>query len=202
MKAKWKNISGQRFGRLVAVCPTEKRQSESMVWKCKCDCGNTTEVVSTALQRGHTKSCGCFYQEKIHEGMGKTHGHDSNKLGKSATYATWDGMIQRCCNPKSPTYRKYGARGIKICHRWMNFENFLADMGERPPGKTIDRIDSRKGYSPDNCRWATIFEQNANTTRNVWVTVNGETLILSEWARRLNVHRTTLGHRYRRGIWP
>ena len=199
---KWKDIAGQRFGRLIALRPTEKRQSESVIWECACDCGKFCEVVSTALQRGHTKSCGCFYQEKIHEGMSKTHGHDSTKFGKTATYRTWDGIIQRCCNPHSPVYLKYGARGITVCDRWKRFENFLADMGDRPLGKTIDRIDSSKGYYPENCRWATIFEQNANTTRNVWVVFNGQTLILSEWARRLNISRGALRHRYREGTWP
>jgi hypothetical protein len=195
-------MTGQRFGRLVVLYPTERRKSESVIWKCHCDCGNATEVVSTALRRGHTKSCGCLHQEKMLDGIGRTHGHNSTKLGKSRTYQSWDGIIQRCCNPNCVAYLKYGARGIKVCERWRDFKNFLADMGERPLDKTIDRIDSKKGYYPENCRWATRLEQGQNTSRNIRITMNGKTLVLSEWARRLNVHRNTLGYRYHRGIWP
>jgi hypothetical protein len=198
---RYKDITGQRFGRLAVIRPTAKRESESVVWECKCDCGKFTEVVSTALQRGHTKSCGCFYQERVHEGMGKTHGHNSMS-GKSGTYQSWDGIIQRCCNPNCLAYLKYGARGIKVCYRWRDFKNFLADMGDRPFGQTIDRIDSKKGYYPKNCRWATRLQQGQNTSRNVRITVNGETLVLSEWSRRLNISKSTLSYRYRHGVWP
>lgn len=117
-------------------------------------------------------------------------------------YRTWAGMIQRCTNPKQKKYLLYGGRGIRISKRWRKFENFYADMGDKPgPRHTIDRKNSNGNYNKRNCRWVTIREQNSNTSRNRHLTFQGETLTLSEWARRLKLDNKTLHYRLEQG-WP
>jgi hypothetical protein len=110
-------------------------------------------------------------------------------------------MVMRCHNPNSSSYARYGAKGIMVCDRWRVYENRLADMGEPPDGMTLDRIDNSQGYSPDNCRWATAKQQAANSSKPRWLTLNGETKNLSEWARHLGIHNVTLWERIQRG-WP
>jgi len=140
-------LAGQRFGKLLVVKEIEKRESEHILWECTCDCGNEIIVCGNSLRRGHTKSCGC---------LGK-HG-----MYGTPTYRTWLHMIQRCNNSNSDGYRYYGARGITICERWLKFENFFKDMGERPEGLTIERVNNNEGYCLDNCKWATLAEQGKN----------------------------------------
>lgn len=128
-----------------------------------------------------------------------THGHSGN--GKSPTYQSWQHAKARCNNPNSAAYAQYGARGITFCERWASFEMFLADMGERPAGTTLDRVDGAKGYSPDNCRWATWAQQRRNVNTNVWITHNGETLVIEDWAKRVGITAPALSKRLRKG-WP
>lgn len=111
------------------------------------------------------------------------------------TYAIWGAMIQRCGNPKAQEYHRYGGRGIKVCERWLRFEHFLADMGLRPDGLTIDRKNNDRDYCPENCRWATRREQQQNTIQNRNFTFNGETLCISEWARRMGFTKKILRDR-------
>jgi len=131
----------------------------------------------------------------------KTHGHARN-YEQSPTYRSWACMIYRCSSPSCGSYSRYGAKGVTVCDRWKVFANFLADMGERPTGKFIDRKDNTKGYEPGNCRWATRKEQNQNQRTNDQITFNGETLCLTEWARRLGFSQTTLWNRLHQLKWP
>ena len=111
-------------------------------------------------------------------------------------------MIQRCCNHKVPTYSYYGGRGITVCERWHKFSYFLADMGKRPKGKTLDREKNDGNYEPGNCRWITRLEQARNFRRNIRITVGDETMILQDWADKLSIHEETLRNWYHKGIWP
>lgn len=119
----------------------------------------------------------------------------------SRTRRIWAGMRRRCNSPKEPSYRRYGGRGIKVCPEWANFEQFLADMGPAPAGLTLDRENNDKGYSKDNCRWATALEQCRNKSDNRKITIAGETLCLSEWAHRNGLTAAIVYKRMRDG-WP
>lgn len=160
------NLVGRRFGRLevIAFCD---RQGGNPCWLVGCDCGAASVVQGGNLRFGHVLSCGCLrreYRAEKCKTINRTHGHSHGFEGKSSagSYRTWQAMLSRCGNPKNCAFKYYGGRGISVCERWMSFENFLADMGERPAGKTLDRIDNYAGYQPGNCRWATSKEQAAN----------------------------------------
>lgn len=130
----------------------------------------------------------------------KTHGHTAEGAD-SPTYRTWRGMIQRCTNPKAHEFSSYGGRGIHVCERWLDsFEAFLADMGERPEGTTLDRYPDNDGdYEPGNCRWATRAEQARNSSRARLVEINGETDTIMSWCRRYGINHQTVRYREQRG---
>ena len=152
---------GEKFGRLTIIAEIEKTSARRM--KCKCECGKEKDVFLNHLRSGKTKSCGCYNIEvstqKIVE-VGTKHG-----LYKHTLYQTHNAMKHRCSNPNHKKWILYGGRGIKVCDRWLGedgFKNFLEDMGERPEGTTLDRINNDGNYEPTNCRWATDSEQNKN----------------------------------------
>lgn len=122
--------------------------------------------------------------------MRKTHGMTAGAYSAKhypSVYGVWKNMKQRCMNPNNPAYHRYGGAGIKLCERWFLFENFYADMGDRPPGMSLDRIDNAKGYSPENCRWATNAQQVRNSKRAVFVTFNGVSLCISDWCKKTGI---------------
>lgn len=121
-------------------------------------------------------------------------------MTKTRTFKSWDSMLQRCTNPNDPSYPRYGGRGIKVCKRWLKFSNFLADMGVRPEGKTLDRINNDQGYKPGNCCWATAEEQQRNRRNSRWVTHNGQTKMLIDWSREMGIPYDLLLRRVNRGL--
>lgn len=150
---------GDIFSRLTVMRHLGKRKG-LRYWLCRCQCGNTTEVWGTNLSRGLTRSCGCL-RDEIHT----THGHYKNRK-PTREYVSWTAMLQRCFNPNANEFERYGGRGITVCERWKkSFVNFISDLGPRPPGHSLDRIDGRNGYFPGNCKWSTPKEQANNQVR-------------------------------------
>lgn len=151
------------------------------MWECACDCGAVKIVCGSQLRNGRTKSCGCLREDAMRESTTR-HG-----LSGTSEYRVWCSMRARCNNPKTKYYDFYGGRGIFVCPEWnksgsAGFLNFLNDMGKRPSSThSIERVDVNKGYSPDNCVWIEKKDQNKNMSRNIRITLNGETKILSEW---------------------
>ncbi len=192
-----RDLVEMQFGRLTVLEFSHKRNRKTF-WKCQCECGNIRTVYRGNLTSGNSRSCGCLMLDLV-----STHGHTSRKKGITPEYQVWAGMKQRCENPKSNFFERYGGRGIKVCKRWMKFENFIKDMGFRPSKEhSIERKNNDKGYSPSNCQWATSKVQSRNTSRNVWITANGRTQCLNDWAKEIGRNPNTLAMRLKYGMPP
>jgi hypothetical protein len=180
------NIPGERFGHWVLVEQTNNSQ-----WLARCGCGTEKQVWITHLRQGNSLSCGCRRLEA---------GTWFHGLRQSPEYGVWDGMIQRCTNPKSPAFYRYGERGITVCKRWADFRLFYKDMGPRPtPQHSLDRIDNDGNYEPANCRWATKHAQARNTRRNTWITIGNRRMVLADWAREHGLDPAVVRMRVRNG---
>lgn len=155
-----KNLVGQKFGRLFVLQSADPTPTGQAVWQCVCDCGTIKSIRGYDLAGGKVISCGCKRTESFHSLITK-HGRSSSR-----TYESWQNMHQRCSNPNNPNYPYYGALGVSVCERWSEFQNFLEDMGERPEGLTLDRVDPCGNYEPSNCRWASRLEQSRNQRRH------------------------------------
>ena len=164
IKTRLIDLTGNEFGKLTVAWPAGRGNKGQIYWLCFCVCGSATVVRGVLLRAGKVDRC-------PHEARVKArtkHGHSPNE-GRSPEYQTWDGMIQRCTNPQSIRWNRYGGRGIKVCKRWFQFESFLADMGCKPFPKrrySLDRVNNDGDYEPTNCRWATLAEQNRDRTRD------------------------------------
>jgi hypothetical protein len=205
------DISDQRFGRLVAVDSrtTMMYGRSRILWRCRCDCGGESENSVDQLRSGVVQSCGCLKRERI-SAANRTHGGSQTR-----TYNIWHGMLNRCYETYSTMYYAYGAVGMRVCEGWRNsFVRFREDMGEPPgPGYSIDRIENGRGYTcgkcPEclangwvkNCRWADRVAQNNNTKRNHVIEYNGESLTLSQWARKVGIRPGLLQARLVRLGW-
>lgn len=183
------DLTGRKFGRL-SVNYASHKEGKVLYWSCTCECGNTTNVRSQLLREGKTKSCGCLQEElrKSVGGITRTHGMKHTK-----TYVVWEGMKSRCYYTGDVSYKNYGGRGISVCDSWKNsFENFYRDMGERPDGMSLDRIDNSKGYYPDNCRWSSRTTQGRNKRNNIVISINGQRKVLSELSKDTGIKYGTL----------
>jgi len=185
-----KDITGKKYNYLTAIKTVGKNKENRFLWECLCDCGNSIVTTKNQLDYGNRKSCGCKNNaDKIKHGM---RNHD--------LYSTWSNMIRRCTVKSDRSFPDYGGRGITVCSEWMDINSFIRDMGERPSkNHSIDRIDNEKGYSKDNCRWATLIQQARNKRDTVFITYKGETKSLSDWAEFKGVKRGTMYMRKRRG---
>jgi hypothetical protein len=186
------DLTGSRFGALVALCLGDKqRKTNGAWWMCACDCGSIKHLPSSDLVAGKIASCGCQHGKRI--GIASTkHG-----MSKGRTYRIWQAMRNRC----NRLHQDYSARGITYDKRWDSFENFLADMGEASDGMSIDRIDVNGNYEKSNCRWATREQQANNTRANVFIEWNGKRQTRSQWEKELGMKPTTLRGRLSAG-WP
>lgn len=188
------NITGMQFGELIALEFIERRGKCHDYWKWKCRCGAEKVIRKTSVTSGLTESCGCKNRKRACKQLTK-HGWYGTR-----TYRSWTAMIQRCENPNKDNYDIYGGRGISVCKRWRDsFDNFLADMGERPKGKSIDRIDHNGNYESDNCRWASSKTQCRNRRNNRYLTHNGESRCLAEWVEITGIDGATIDSRLKRG---
>ena len=185
------DLAGQEFGRLKILRRAGKDKRGEILWLCQCNCGNLTTVRGSILRNGRTVSCGCLIKEMLANGtVRRTHG-----MGKTSTYRIYYHMLDRCNNTNNPFFDRYGGRGINICPDWTGkngFVNFLRNMGERPQGKSIDRIDNDGNYEPGNCRWATPKEQARNRKGNRLIEYNGKIQCLKALAEELGITRSAM----------
>lgn len=196
MRGRFENLIGRKFGRLTVVERASNGNRGEVRWKCVCDCGNSN-VISRGnnLKGGTARSCGCLQRERAKE-YNSTHGKYKTRI-----YNAWNSMKNRCYNQNHPNYKDYGGRGIVLCEEWKNdfmtFCSWAIENGYRDD-LTIDRIDVNGIYEPSNCRWVTKTEQCYNKRDNQFVTYNGETLTITEWAEKLGINKKTLWGRLRR----
>jgi hypothetical protein len=184
---------GMKFGRLTVVSAGGKGCNKSV---CLCICGQKKAYYNGNLTSGRTQSCGCLWLEVI-KNQKRAIKHN---MSNSQEYKIYSGMKMRCSNKKHKEYKRYGGRGIKVCERWeTSFENFFTDMGERPKGMSLDRIDVNGNYCKENCRWATSYEQNNNKRNNVRITFNGKTMTAGQWSNELGFKKSVLTERIKRG---
>lgn len=191
------SLAGRRFGRLYVLDFAGRVVGKGYAyWNCVCDCGKNSVVTGDSLKCGRSRSCGCGIQEGLRK-ANITHGKS-----KTPEYRLWAGMLMRCYNEKEKAYRYYGALGVTVCDRWRRergFENFLADMGQRPSSKhSIERKKNNIGYEPLNCRWATREEQANNKSSNIRVVLNLEPMSLSKACRQMDLPYRTIYSRMRR----
>ncbi len=182
---------GKKFNRLL-VLGFFGRVNQRLYYTCLCDCGNKKTIIGTSLRTKKSQSCGCLRIERI----------TKHNLLRSSEYMSWTCMKRRCENPKSDSFKYYGARGISFCREWSNFKKFYEDMGEKPSKKhTLERIDNNGNYSKTNCVWATQKQQGRNRRNNYNIVFMGQTKCLAEWSQLLNIAFYVLQQRLKTYGW-
>ena len=191
------DLSGQIFERLTVIRRVKHATSPKAHWLCRCICGTTIIARASRLKTGATKSCGCYQREAVGKRF-STHGGT-----KIPGYTSWNKMLYRCYKPTSKDFADYGGRGITVCEEWRtSFMQFLADMGPRPtPQHTVDRKDNEGPYSKENCYWATRLEQMNNTRKNHFLSFDGKSQTIAQWARELGISSGVIDARLRRSHW-
>ena len=188
MKGKKLELIGQKFGRLVVVTRCGSNEYKSRLWFCECDCGEYLIVLGGSLSHGDTKSCGCLQRELAHKG--------THRKINTPEYRVWSSMKARCLNNKAQAFDNYGGRGITVCKQWLKFENFIADMKERPSNKhTIERINNNGNYEPKNCIWATyiINIRNRRKSKNNTTGCSGVS-----WDKKMKRYRAVIIANYKK----
>lgn len=173
-----KDHSGKVFGRWKVVDFSHVGTRKEAFWNCVCECGTKRAVKAGSLTSGKSLSCGCYHKERV-----TTHGDTG-----LPTFKSWESMKQRCTNPKAPDYPRYGGRGITICDEWINsYDTFVKDMGQRPKGRSLDRIDVNGNYEPSNCRWATNRQQQNNKKNSPRLKHNGSIKTVGDWSKESGI---------------
>lgn len=194
------DLTGEKFNSLTAIKRAEANTpAGKAIWSCLCDCGTMVSVTSGHLRSGHTKSCGCRHIERNKGPKYLIHSH-ARRGAHTPEYRAWRSMINRCTNPNVPNYHSYGGRGITVCESWFDFASFISDMGTRPTGMSLERVNNEMGYSPENCIWATREQQANNRRTNKYITHNGMTQTISQWAREKGIAKDVIGWRLKKGM--
>jgi hypothetical protein len=183
------DLTGEQFGRLRVLGREGMNKHRQLTWMCECECGNRKVVLGVCLRRGDVQSCGCLHKE-VTASINKTHGKTRTPI-----YAIWRGMMQRCFDKNYHAYNRYGGRGVSVCERWQSFENFYADMGERPDGMSLERLDNDGDYSPENVAWADAKSQANNRRSNVVLEYKGEKKTMQQWCDELGLNIGTVWSR-------
>lgn len=183
------NLVGHKFGKLTVIAHAGTNARRCAMWACACACGGTLVTAGINLRRGATNSCGCLMSESK-----KRHGKTN-----TPTWNSWRAMFKRCEQVTHPHYRSYGGSGISVCDEWRTFEAFFADMGERPEGKTIDRINPSLGYFKENCRWASAVEQIANRKNAVLLSIGNLAKTARQWSIDTGTPEPTIAWRFKKG---
>lgn len=190
----FKDLTGKRYGRLIALEVVGKDKNRHLMWECVCDCGNKKTIAGTSLMSGYTTSCGCYQKEVIGK-SGLTHGMSNTKL-----YNVYRGMIGRCYGNEEKYKKRYKGK-IFVCDRWLeDFQNFYDDMSPTyKEGLSLDRIDNNGDYCPENCRWATAEVQSNNKSNNRLYTIGNNSYSIIQWERITGTYRSTIKSRLKRG---
>jgi hypothetical protein len=190
------DLIGQTFGRLTVISETNRNKHNHIQWLCLCSCGKNTIASTTSLKHQNTTSCGCYGNE-CRTINTRTHGMRHTKI-----YTVWCNIISRCYDSNHKSWENYGGRGIIVCDQWIkSFESFFTDMGDIPfKNAQIDRINNNGNYEPSNCRWATAKQNCLNRSSTHFITHNGITLALTQWADKYNLARNTLYNRLKKGM--
>jgi hypothetical protein len=187
-----KDLTGQKFGRLTVLEVSGKTKNRGLIWRCLCECGKVSEVSASSLVTKNTQSCGCLHRERI----------TKHKISRTVEYKAYGHMMSRCYNPDDKNYHNYGGRGITVCQRWQdNPKAFFDDMGPRPKGMELERVDNDGNYEPLNCVWATHYSQARNRRTNDKYLYNGVMTCLKDICKELNLPYTTIQSRIKRFGW-